>query len=103
MSAFSSQLRSEVPSGARVSKCPRSRARRISRQSQVPQERISERSEAIEVPKISCQEYIEVVKSVPQERISERMSEQREVIDVTEFSSLLCTLDQMLEVTKISC
>ena len=34
--------------------------------------RISERGEAIEVPRISCQEYIKVVKNVPQERISER-------------------------------
>ena len=41
----------------------------------------------IEVPKISSKEIVEVVKSIPQERISERMCEQSEVIDVTTISS----------------
>ena len=58
------------------------------------------------MPKISCEECVEADKNIPEERISERMCEQREVIDVTEFSSqdrsLLRTVDQMLDVTKIS-
>ena len=44
-----------------------------------PQERTAERSQSIEVPKISCWRSAEVVKSFPQERISERMCEQRTV------------------------
>ena len=66
-------LRSEFLGGPSLSKCPRSRARRKSRLSKnATQERFSERSEAIEVPKISRQENIEVVKTTSQERISER-------------------------------
>ena len=49
----------------------------------IPQERISERSEGIEVPKISCQECVEVVKNVPQEQISERSK----AIEVPKISS----------------
>ena len=86
-----------------------------------PQERIFARVRVVEVPMISCQESVEVVKNIPKERISER-SEAIEVPqfpqerifernsarlnDVTEFSSqdrsLLRTVDQMLNVTKIS-
>ena len=43
------------------------------------EERISERSQVIEVPKISCRGSAEVVKTVRQERVSERMGKQRRV------------------------
>ena len=53
----------------------------------------------IEVHKISSQKSVEVVKSIPQERISERMCEQSEFIDVTMISSqdrsLLRTREQL--------
>ena len=39
------------------------------------------------MPKISCQESVEVVKSIPQKRISERMCEQSKAIGGTEISS----------------
>ena len=38
-------------------------------------ERISEQCEVVDVPKISSQERVEAVKSIPQERISERRCE----------------------------
>ena len=38
------------------------------------------------VPKISSQESAEVVKSIPQERISERMGKQGQVIEVPKIS-----------------
>ena len=40
----------------------------------------------IELPKISHQESVEVVKIIPQERISERMYERSEVIVVPKIS-----------------
>ena len=53
----------------------------------VLQERISERSQGIEVPKISCLGSAEIVKSVPhQERISERMGRQRWIIEVPKIA-----------------
>ena len=45
-----------------------------------PQERIS-RIEAIKVPTFSSQEGVEAAKNIPQERISGKMREQREVIN----------------------
>ena len=53
------------------------------------------------MPKISYQENVEAVESIPQERISERRCEQGEVIDVTK-ASLLRIVEQMIDVTKIS-
>ena len=47
--------------------------------------RISERSQVIEVPKISRQD-VEVVKTTPQERISERMGKQSRSIEVPKIS-----------------
>ena len=58
----------------------------------------------IEVPKISSQKSVEVVKGIPQERSSERMCEESEVIDVSKISSqgpsLLRIVEQMIDVTK---
>ena len=58
------------------------------------------------MPKISYQENVEAVGSIPQERISVRRCEQREVIDVTKISSqgpsLLRIVEQMIDVTEIS-
>ena len=51
------------------------------------QDRISERSQVIEVPEIPCQVSIEAVKCIPQERNPERRCEQSEVIQATETSS----------------
>ena len=84
-------------------------AQRMLEQSEVDktilQERMS-RIEAIKVHTFSSQEGVEVVKSVPQERISGRMCEKREVIDVTKIysrcPSLFRILEQMIDVTKIS-
>ena len=53
----------------------------------VPQERISERMGIIEVPEISCQRSAEVVKSILQERSPERRCPQSEVIKATETTS----------------
>ena len=56
----------------------------------VPQEQSSERKGerigVIELPKISYQESVEVVKIIPQERNSERMYERSEVGDVPKIS-----------------
>ena len=46
-----------------------------------------ERCEVIEVPTISSQEGVEVVKSISQERLSERMCERSEDIDLPKISS----------------
>ena len=48
-------------------------------------ERIYERSEVIDVPKISHQENVEAVENILQEGISVRSCEQSEVIDVTKI------------------
>ena len=48
--------------------------------------RKGEQTEVIELPKISQQEGVEVIKIVPQERISERIYERSEVIDVPKIS-----------------
>ena len=89
----------------------------------VPQEqsslRKSERLGDIEVPKISYQASVEVVKIIPQERISERMYERSEVIDVPKISHhenveaveyvpeerisvRSCEQSEVIDVTKIS-
>ena len=66
-------------------------------------ERIFERVRATGVPKISYQESVEVVKNIPEERISQHMCEQREVFEFSsQDRSLLRLVDQMLDVTKIS-
>ena len=51
-----------------------------------PQERISERSQFIEVPKTLCWESAEVMRSIPQERISEGMGKQSRDIEVPKIS-----------------
>ena len=55
-----------------------------------PQERIPGRMGmpigVIEVPKISCQESVEIVNTTPQERSSERMGKQSRVIEVPKIS-----------------
>ena len=65
-----------------------------------------ERSEVVDVPKISHQENVEAVENIPQKRISARRCEQSEVIDVTKIESqgpsLLRTVEQMINVTDIS-
>ena len=56
----------------------------------IPQERICEltgkQSRDVEVPKISRQESVEVVKATPQGRASERMGKQSRVIEVPKIS-----------------
>ena len=49
-------------------------------------ERKGEQIGLMELPKISYQESVEVVKIIPQERISERFYERSEVIDVPKIS-----------------
>ena len=48
-------------------------------------ERMCERSEVDDVPKISHQENVEAVENIHQERFSVRRCEQSEVIDVTKI------------------
>ena len=59
----------------------------------------------IEVPKISSPKSVDVVESILQKRISERMCEQCEVIDVTKISSQdqswLRTTESMVKIAGV--
>ena len=60
--------------GASLSECPRPRGGEVPRSPKtVFQESISERSQFIEAPKVSCRDSVEMVKHIPQERSSERI------------------------------